>query len=191
MPRVPKSRAVSTTALAEIISLPMKRLRDGPATTNLTDAQQAALALIVDGNDCAVVASAIGFDEAIVLQWLSYDETFRTALFKAQERRRVLVQVGIERSAERAVARLYSILADDRVKADVQLKAVSIALERLRDVSVDLPKMKSAEDDDPVAIVLRRMGVAIPPGASAALGVQKRLDGVVTPMMTTMKDAGK
>lgn len=180
MPRAPgPSRVV--TALAEVIRLPLKRLQDGSSTAKLDEIQQQALSLLVDGQTMESAAASVGVEESTVLQWVSFDAGFKAALLAAQQRRRTIIQLGIERAAEKATEVLYSILTDEKTRPDVKLKAVGVALERLRDVSGEPPRADKS-DDDPIGKTLSRMGAAIPPGASAAIGVRKGSDGTIMPL---------
>lgn len=177
MPRAPGP--VQARPLAEIIRLSVKRLQDGTTTKELTETQQQALALLVDGRAMESVAESLGLEESTLFMWMSFDDGFKTALLAAQQRRRTVIQIGVERAAEYATAALCDILSNDAVRPDIRIKAASVALERLRDVS-DMPPVGEKTGSDPIGETLRRMGAAVPRGASAAIGVKKDQDGVVT-----------
>mgnify|MGYP001561185347 CR=1 FL=1 len=180
MPRVPPQQPRSVTALAEVIRLPSRRrVRDGVSTKELNETQQEALGLLLSGNGYEQVALALGVEESLVLGWVSFDKGFQDALLAAQGRSRKLVQLAVEQGAAKAANFLSNVLDGD-AKYDIKLKAATVLLDRLRDTTDEPPlRDKDRDSTDPVAEALRRMGVSIPAGASAALAVRKDADGTV------------
>lgn len=164
--RLPRGEVIPITAVA-------RRVHGDRSSIPLTEKQQTALASLLGGRGIASAALDADVDESVVLAWMSDDPDFDRALSAAQKRRRRLTQLAIETGAEKAVSTLVTVLDSPRTRDDIKVKAASVLLDRARDFVEEVPQSKT-DEADPIGAALRRMAVSIPPGASAALGVQRK-----------------
>lgn len=167
-PRGRAAAADDTTGreLANVIRLPGKRYQDGMSTEGLSEVQQAALSLLLDDQGFDEVAVQLGVDTSVVYRWVSYDKRFSDALIAAQERRRKLIQLKLERASLTAVATLEQIAADTGKPARDRVAASVALLRELQESVVQVPSGVQPKEEGGVAAMLKRAGVVIPAGAA-------------------------